>query len=110
MSGWWSRLNFFEAAFSSCMLRRLMRSEMVKITNSTTVNETPYMVAIFFENRFAIATKNRTSVVDAEAYGNFVCPDAEIDGESCIPGRCAGSAARGRPGDFRKKLQTTPKA
>ena len=35
------------------------------------VNATPYLVAICFENRFAIATKPSTSVVSAQPDGNL---------------------------------------
>ena len=56
-----------------------MRSETVKITNTTSVNATPYIVAICFENRFAMATKPRINVVTPSPMGISTPPMPDVE-------------------------------
>ena len=51
-----------------------MCSEIVNRMNSTMVKATPYMVAIFLENRLAMATRNRIEVVTARPMGISTLP------------------------------------
>ena len=103
-----SRLNCSKVS-DFCFFLALRFSEIVKMTNRTAVNETPEMVAILLENKFASATKNNTSVVRIRPNGISRPPILKLPGV-LYSWSCRWKRSTTTLNAFRKKLHMIPKA
>src|SRR5262245_12858365 len=79
------------------------------MVNRTSVNDTPEMVAILLENKFAMATKNRISVVAASPIGISYLPILILSGVLYSWSWRWNRSTRTLSA-FRKKLHTIPNA